>query len=289
MGSRNREGSIRLADGRRVSYAEYGDPDGVPVVNCHGAPSSRRERYFPDADGYRRLGVRLIGIDRPGFGRSDPAPGRRIVDWPADAEQVMDALHLGAVRLLALSAGVPYAFALARALPDRVARIAAVGAAPPPDLPWPWPPVPSGLRSFLLRPGPVLTAASLPLMGPAALWPPLMSSYLRMRLGPPDRALLDRPEVRGTLDETFAEGLRQGWRAGAYDRALLRRPWGFPVADVPRPVRLWHGRADWQAPLPGALLLAAVMPTVDQRVLPGTGHLLGFTHAPEILADLTAP
>jgi hypothetical protein len=126
-------------------------------------------------------------------------------------------------------------------------------------------------------------------MGPAALWPPLMSSYLRMRLGPPDRALLDRPEVRGTLDETFAEGLRQGWRAGAYDRALLRRPWGFPVADVPRPVRLWHGRADWQAPLPGALLLAAVMPTVDLRVLPGTGHLLGFTHAPEILADLTAP
>ncbi len=129
MGSPYREGTIRLADGRRVSYAEYGDPDGVPVVNCHGAPSSRRERYFPNGDGYRRLGVRLIGIDRPGSGRTDPAPGRRIVDWPEDAEQVLDALHLGDVRLLALSAGVPYAFALARALPDRVGRIAAVGAA----------------------------------------------------------------------------------------------------------------------------------------------------------------
>ncbi|HEX2073651.1 MAG TPA: hypothetical protein VHF92_07690 [Geodermatophilus sp.] len=56
MGAPFREGSVRLADGRQAAYAEFGDPDGVPVVNCHGAPSSRRERYFPDGDGYRRLG-----------------------------------------------------------------------------------------------------------------------------------------------------------------------------------------------------------------------------------------
>jgi pimeloyl-ACP methyl ester carboxylesterase len=250
MGIPCREGDVRLADGRRMSYAEIGDPDGVPVVNCHGAPSSRRERYFPDGEGLHRLGVRLIGIDRPGFGRSDPAPGRRIVDWPADAVQFLDALGLGRVRVLALSAGVPYALALARALPDRVDRIAAVGASPPPDVPRPWPRVPSGLRSFLLRPGRISTAVSLPVLGPAALRPPLFSSYLRLRLGPPDRELLDRPGVRSTLDETFAEGLRQGWRAGAYDRALLRRPWGFPVSQVPRPVLLWHGCGDWQARCP---------------------------------------
>ena len=64
---------------------------------------------------------------------------------------------------------------------------------------------------------------------------------------------------------------------------------GVPVADVPRPVRLWHGRADRQAPRPGARLLAAVMPTADLRVLRGTGHLLGLTHASEILTDLTGP
>ncbi len=109
-----------------------------------------------------------------------------------------------------------------------------------------------------------------------------------MRLGPPDRALLDRPEVRTALDETFAEGLRQGWRPRAYDRALLRRPWGFPVAEVPRPVQFWHGRADWQAPLPGARLLATTMPTARLRVLSGEGHLLGFDHGAEILTDLTA-
>jgi len=48
MGSPYREGRTRLADGRRISYAGYGDPDGVPVVNCHDAPSSRRGRHVPD-------------------------------------------------------------------------------------------------------------------------------------------------------------------------------------------------------------------------------------------------
>ena len=115
-----------------------------------------------------------------------------------------------------------------------------------------------------------------------------MASPLRRRLGPPDRVLLDLPQVRRTLDETFAQELRQGRLAGAYDRAATPAV-GVPVADVPRPVRLWHGRADWQAPLPGARLLAAVMPTADLRVLRGTGHLLSLTHASKIQTDLTGP
>ena len=278
---------MRLTDGRRVSYAEFGDPDGVPVVNCHGASSSRCERYFPDGEEYRRLGVRAGGIDRPGSGRSDSAPGRRIVDWPADARQVLDGLGLGEVRVLALS-------------PARRTR-------------WPWaarcwsgsagsrwsaaahrrtcrgPGRPCRLPSARCCAGRLSTAASLPVLGPAALHPPLFASYLRRRLGPTDRKLLDRPDVRRRLEETFAEGLRQGWRPGAYDRALLRRPWGFAVRQVPRPTQLWHGRADWQAPLPGVRLLAAEMPTAPLRVLPGAGRLLGFHHGAEILTDLTAP
>jgi hypothetical protein len=55
------KGVVRTADG--VSNAEFGDPERVPVVATDGVPSSRRERYFPDGDGYRRLGVRLIGVD----------------------------------------------------------------------------------------------------------------------------------------------------------------------------------------------------------------------------------
>ncbi|MDP9430029.1 MAG: hypothetical protein M3Q47_14670 [Actinomycetota bacterium] len=58
---------------------------------------------------------------------------------------------------------------------------------------------------------------------------------------------------------------------------------------MPRPVQLWHGRADWQAPLAGARLLAAVLPEASLRVLPGAGHFLGFTYGSQILTELTAP
>jgi pimeloyl-ACP methyl ester carboxylesterase len=287
MGGFLREGGVRLRDGRLVAYAEFGDPDGLPVVNCHGAPSSRLERYSGGGEVYARAGVRLIGIDRPGFGGSDPLPGRRVVDWPVDAEAVLDAVGVPEASVLSLSAGAPYALALARALPDRVRRVGLVGANPPPDVPWRWTGVPPAVREALLRPGPGSTAAWLPLLGAVAVRPTFMLDYLRVRLSAADREVMRRPEVAEVLQATFAEGVRQGWRPGAYDRALLMRPWGFPVAEVPRPVVLWHGSADWQAPLTGARLLSAAVPSAELRVVRGAGHFLGFDHAPEILRDLT--
>ncbi len=57
---------------------------------------------------------------------------------------------------------------------------------------------------------------------------------------------------------------------------------------MPRPVEFWHGRADWQAPLPGARLLAAAMPAARLRVLSGEGQFLGLDHGAEILTELSA-
>ncbi len=84
------QGRVVLRDGRRVAWAQFGAADGVAVLNCHGSPSSRLECYLND-DELARLEVRLVGVDRPGSGGSDPLPGRRVVDRPADAEQVLDA------------------------------------------------------------------------------------------------------------------------------------------------------------------------------------------------------
>jgi len=64
---------VRLGDGRRLAYAEYGDPHGTPSLYFHGTPGSRLEAGMLD-DAARREGVRLIGIDRPGYGYSDRDP-----------------------------------------------------------------------------------------------------------------------------------------------------------------------------------------------------------------------
>jgi pimeloyl-ACP methyl ester carboxylesterase len=64
--------SLYLRDGRRLGYAEYGDPQGLPVFFFHGTPGSRFECGHADiADDFRRAGARLIAPDRPGIGLSD--------------------------------------------------------------------------------------------------------------------------------------------------------------------------------------------------------------------------
>ncbi|GAH37048.1 unnamed protein product, partial [marine sediment metagenome] len=80
---------IRLRDGRALGYAEFGDPGGRPVFYFHGFPGSRLEAQLGDGEA-SRSGVRLIAVDRPGFGLSDFQAGRRIVDWPDDVSALTD-------------------------------------------------------------------------------------------------------------------------------------------------------------------------------------------------------
>ena len=61
---------VRLPDGRRLCYAGYGAADGNPLLYCHGFPTSRLEVWLFDAAACRQ-NLRVIALDRPGYGRSD--------------------------------------------------------------------------------------------------------------------------------------------------------------------------------------------------------------------------
>ena len=281
-----REGRIRLPDGRALAYAEHGDPAGRPVLGCHGSPSSRLERHVEDPEDYRRWGVRFVVPDRPGFGRSDPQPGRRVVDWPDDVARLLDSLDVGEFSVLSLSGGAAYALACAAAFGPRVRAVGVLGGAPPPDVPWPWPQwVPRRLRSAAHRPSPA-TALLRPLFAPVALRPAAIPRYLQARLNPADRRVIGRPEVRRILSETFTEGLRNGAAPLAEDRALLFRPWGFPLSSVEQHVHVWHGTQDWQVPAGLGRVLAAMLPRCTAHWLVGEGHFAVFDHAAEVYGAL---
>ena len=90
-----------MRDGRALAYAEYGSPAGQPIIYCHGVPSSRVEGdLMVNAATAAVLGLRVIVPDRPGMGRSDYQPGRRIVDWPDDVRDLIKALDLERVAIL---------------------------------------------------------------------------------------------------------------------------------------------------------------------------------------------
>ena len=124
------EQRIVLKDGRTLGFAEYGDPKGEPFLEFHGCPSSRLEAGNYDEAG-KKLGVRVIGIDRPGFGISTYVKGYRIVDWPADVTELAEALGLDRFPVAGISSGSPYALACARFIPERLKGCAVVSGVPP--------------------------------------------------------------------------------------------------------------------------------------------------------------
>ena len=124
------DAEITLQDGRHLAYAIWGDPEGQPAVLCHGAPASRM--FTPDPALTAKIGLRLITIDRPGYGRSTAKTGRTILDWVGDLSELVGLLDLHSFSMVAHSAGGPYALACATQLPQ-IRRISLVSSVAPLD------------------------------------------------------------------------------------------------------------------------------------------------------------
>ena len=71
---------IKLADGRVLGYAEYGDSLGYPIFYFHGGQESRLSSKFMDSVA-NNLNIRVISPDRPGVGLSTFQKNRQFLDW----------------------------------------------------------------------------------------------------------------------------------------------------------------------------------------------------------------
>jgi pimeloyl-ACP methyl ester carboxylesterase len=283
------EHRLRLADGRTLACLELGDPSGSPVLYFHGYPGSRLEARVAAAAA-ARLGVRLLSVDRPGFGQSTFHPGRRIGSWAADIDALADQLGLERFSVMGVSGGGPYALACAARLAHRLARVALVCPLGPLDV--------AGGKAGMLaqdRLMLVLAARAAPLArGVVHLLAHWMRQdadrYVRFMIAgmvSPDRDLFADPGYRSLVQESTAEALRQGGQGAAWELTLIARPWDFRLRDVSMPVTLWQGLADQILPAAMARRLAAALPVCDPRYFPGEGHLsLVVRHIGEVLTEL---
>jgi pimeloyl-ACP methyl ester carboxylesterase len=286
---------LELSDGRTIRYATWGDAEGTPVFIGHGTPGSRLA-LAPGLDNpewiYQQR-LLFVGVDRPGYGYSDPWAAASLLDCAGDLVRVADALGLERFAALGFSGGAPYVLALGVLVPERLRGVAVV----------------SGL-GMLDRPGAleVMSEADVEdtkmareapdelatARGEAARTihedPEFIFAGLSEELPEVDRRALERPEVRAFLIETFQEAVRQGATGWIDDELRQVRPWPFRLEEISGvDVHLHHGEADTLVPAHHAKHLAEGILGSRLTLYPDDGHLSFDRHLKEVVQSLLAP
>ena len=272
------EHRIETPDGRTLAVAEWGDPNGLPLIAMHGTPGSRIA-YWEDPSVYARHGLRRLTYDRPGYGDSTRLPGRTVVDVIPDVLAIADALDLDRFVISGGSGGGPHVLATGSLLPERVIRcLAAVSIAP-------W------------------DAEGLDWL--AGMTPGNVEEFEAASRGEADYRQVVERERQTTLDK-IADGqsnvLGDGYELSEADMAQMERhasivtdqmynalvsgsdgwvddgiaftkPWGFEVESIRVPVYLTYGRTDTLVPAAHGDWLAARIPNVKVVALEGSGHM----------------
>jgi pimeloyl-ACP methyl ester carboxylesterase len=287
----HRCGSVRLSDGRGLAFCETGPRSGAPVVYCHGAIGTPLGRSIDLEAIAVDLGIRYIAVSRPGIGGSDPAPDRSVIDFADDVRQLVDALRIERFAVVGVSAGGPYALALAHQLPDRVPRVAVCSSLSPLCAPHQTPGMQRRIRLALaiLARAPGACAA----LGDAVLplirrHPQLLSWVIAAHAAPAERLRLQGQGERAAASSSFLDAAADGGVRGMIEDFLTySRPWGFAAGDVEPEVYLWHGLNDPLVPIDHALALAATLPRCRAFFDPEEGHHFFRRRLASILAVLT--
>lgn len=219
-----------LSDGRTLTYAIGGDPQGNPVIVHHGTPGSRLFAAVC-SDTAARNGIRLVVPDRPGYGQSTPPPRDWTWDdWQDDLNELLDTESIDRAPFVGFSGGGP--FTLAAASTERTSRIGLVSTVVPPaeNKLTALSRVPFALR-ILFR----LSKSVARVRGPDAV----VQQYTDRSVSEP---------ARTAVADDFHEGVRQG------EDAVMRETRMFAESSVDSvrsdiPVRAWHGMQDENTPL----------------------------------------
>jgi pimeloyl-ACP methyl ester carboxylesterase len=285
----DRRDAIHLADGRRLVYRETGPRDGFPVFYCHGAIGTPLSRAVDLEELATDLRIRYIAVSRPGVGGSDPHPGRTLLSFGADLSETADALAIERFAVVGVSAGGPYALAVARALGARVTRAAVCSSLSPLCAPHRTDGMQRRVRLALAvlagRPG-LCRAFGDRVLPVIRQRPELLSLVIAAHAAPCERGRLDDAAERRAASTSFLDACADGVGGLIDDYLTYSRDWGFSAGEVETEVHLWHGLNDPLVPVEHALELAATLPRCRMFFDPDEGHHFFRRRLGQILALL---
>lgn len=276
-----------LSDGRRLAYAEYGDPNGKPIFYFHGWPGSRlsgRETH----NAAQKLKIRVISPDRPGYGFSDFHKDRTLLDWPKDIIELADILKIKKFAIMGASGGGPYVAVCAYKIPERVTTAGIIVGLAPVN-------IKENLKGMALR-GRVGWANyhRFPFLRKLASFGAKLQFVNFMWLGrlvafptKQDKAIFSMANPSGGSSATN-EAFRQGISGPEHDLKIYTDDWGFDLCKIKSKVYLWYGAKDRCAPLEMGKFYKSEIPGSKLFIDGDGGHLARYYYEEDILRKLTA-
>jgi pimeloyl-ACP methyl ester carboxylesterase len=285
-----------LPDGRSLAYDDLGAATGPAVVYLHGTPDSRLARH-PDDGIVADLGLRLLAVDRPGFGRSDPDPGGGLTALGRDLQVLLDHLGIERAGLLGWSAGGLAALAAATSLGERVTAVVLAGTVPPFEAhrdPAVLEALGAPRRGFVELAVEVLAEGMAPAelaeevaahLVPDPLDPDLARDHVLESAGEAGRReLAGVPGAVEQLVDALLEAV-SGGRAGLAHDVARQLESGLDPAAVRAPVLTVHGSHDTVSPPAVGAWLARhlVGVAVEVEIDPDAGHQVLLTRWAELV------
>jgi pimeloyl-ACP methyl ester carboxylesterase len=296
--------TMTLSDGRTLGYAQFGHPQGYPLIYFHGYPSSRLEGSAIDSIALRRR-IKLLTLDRPGFGLSTFVPDRKIMDWPSDVREFAQHAGLKKFAVMGGSGGGPYALACAKSLPsDMMTAVGLLAPAGPwdkaghQDVMW------SAWFTYLAAwYSPTLFKIAADGAIGSARWLAetkrvqgwidalLEAEHKKQQeeawdLGDEESKSRTVEEKRKRAVRMLLEAFAQGSQASVQEARLLTGDWGFKFEDITYDkIQIWHGTKDINAPIGQIRYMAEHLPHVALKEYEGEDHFEVVKHIKEIIGE----
>jgi pimeloyl-ACP methyl ester carboxylesterase len=275
------DGTVKLRDGRILAWRWWGEPDDRPVLRIQGMPGSRL-LHITDPTIQRELNVRYLMTDRPGFGGSTRKPGRGIADIADDYVDLLQALGLGAIAVVAGSAGGPHALALAARYPERISAVTIMSGAAPMTS--------EEVTRLADAEGGATEPAAQDWHGVfdelAVLRDTLLTEADAPFLPEGSPAIMRDPAWQRMYRESTVEALRQGAEGWADEVLAIDREWDFEPGDIRASVTWWHGDGDKIIPLTAVQRAVDRIPRCELRTWRNEGHFAFLVHEREVLAEV---
>lgn len=284
-------------EGRRISFLELGDPDGVPALYLHGTPSSGSEASWLAAAALEH-GVRLVAPDRPGYPGSERSRERTLLGAASTLLALARQLELGRFGVVSFSGGAATGFGVAYLAPDEVTVLHVGG----------------GLGSIAAAGPEELGRAKRMMFHLITAVPGLAALPMRMNRRILSRRFAESPAaaahelfkdvakgaqiaateeyVRGADEDDLREEMASYIAATGASTAIVDdlrayvREWPFALRDIQVPVELWHGTDDPAVPPAFARRAASELPHSRLHLLAGEGHFVWHGHAEEVAASI---